>query len=355
MKKLFDIIKSQILSKFKFETNASSTEKYIHGTRRKFPITYKILVLSVVLCSILLGMYWSNEPDTFKVVKLNSSVTPTRVGFITTSTVIEMVEILIEKPGGFISNDIMPPGIWLDNIKNWEYGVLIQIRDISKAMRESFSRSQSQSMENPDLALAEPRFNVDHRSWFIPWPEREYKDGQSYLKDYLGNLQNDKEYTAQFFARADNLSSWLGSVEKRLGSLSQRLAASVGQRRVNTDLSGDMSALNSIGAPTELFVKTDWLKIDDVFYEARGTSWALLHLLKAAEVDFEEVLINKNATASLKQIIRELEMTQQVVFSPIIVNGRGFGLLANHSLIMASYISRAHSALFDLRDLLARG
>ena len=355
MKKLFERFKSQILSKFKFEAKTSSTEEYIHGAGRKFPVTYIILIVSIVFCSILLGVYWSNEPDTFPVVKLNSSVTPTRVGFITTSTVIEMVEILIEKPGGLVSNDIMPPGIWLDNIKNWEYGVLIQIRDVSKAMRESFSRSQSQSMENPDLALAEPRFNVDHKSWAIPWPEREYKDGQSYLKDYLDNLQNEREYTAQFFARADNLSSWLGSVEKRLGSLSQRLAASVGQRRVNTDLSGDMSTSGSIGAPSELFVKTDWLKIDDIFYEARGTSWALLHLLKAAEVDFEEVLINKNAAASLKQIIRELEMTQQAVFSPIIVNGRGFGLLANHSLIMASYISRAHSALLDLRDLLARG
>lgn len=355
MKKLFERFESQILSKFKFEAKASSTEEYIHGAGRKFPVTYKILIVSIVFCSILLGVYWSNEPDTFPVVKLNSSVTPTRVGFITTSTVIEMVEILIEKPGGLVSNDIMPPGIWLDNIKNWEYGVLIQIRDVSKAMRESFSRSQSQSMENPDLALAEPRFNVDHKSWAIPWPEREYKDGQSYLKDYLDNLQNEREYTAQFFARADNLSYWLGSVEKRLGSLSQRLAASVGQRRVNTDLSGDMSTSGSIGAPSELFVKTDWLKIDDIFYEARGTSWALLHLLKAAEVDFEEVLINKNAAASLKQIIRELEMTQQAVFSPIIVNGRGFGLLANHSLIMASYISRAHSALLDLRDLLARG
>ena len=355
MKKLFERFKSQILSKFKFEAKASSTEEYIHGAGRKFPVTYKILIVSIVFCSILLGVYWSNEPDTFPVVKLNSSETPTRVGFITTSTVIEMVEILIEKPGGLVSNDIMPPGIWLDNIKNWEYGVLIQIRDVSKAMRESFSRSQSQSMENPDLALAEPRFNVDHKSWAIPWPEREYKDGQSYLKDYLDNLQNEREYTAQFFARADNLSYWLGSVEKRLGSLSQRLAASVGQRRVNTDLSGDMSTSGSIGAPSELFVKTDWLKIDDIFYEARGTSWALLHLLKAAEVDFEEVLINKNAAASLKQIIRELEMTQQAVFSPIIVNGRGFGLLANHSLIMASYISRAHSALLDLRDLLARG
>tara|TARA_B100000524_G_scaffold98150_1_gene46841 strand:- start:385 stop:1452 length:1068 start_codon:yes stop_codon:yes gene_type:complete len=355
VKKLFERFKSQILSKFKFEAKASSTEEYIHGAGRKFPVTYKILIVSIVFCSILLGVYWSNEPDTFPVVKLNSTVTPTRVGFITTSTVIEMVEILIEKPGGLVSNDIMPPGIWLDNIKNWEYGVLIQIRDVSKAMRESFSRSQSQSMENPDLALAEPRFNVDHKSWAIPWPEREYKDGQSYLKDYLDNLQNEREYTAQFFARADNLSYWLGSVEKRLGSLSQRLAASVGQRRVNTDLSGDMSTSGSIGAPSELFVKTDWLKIDDIFYEARGTSWALLHLLKAAEVDFEEVLINKNAAASLKQIIRELEMTQQAVFSPIIVNGRGFGLLANHSLIMASYISRAHSALLDLRDLLARG
>ena len=97
------------------------------------------------------------------------------------------------------------------------------------------------------------------------------------------------------------------------------------------------------------------MDIDNVFYEARGSAWALLHFLKAAEVDFADVLDNKNATVSLRQIIRELEGTQQAIYSPMILNGSGFGLLANHSLVMASYISRANAAIIDLRDLLSKG
>ena len=102
-------------------------------------------------------------------------------------------------------------------------------------------------------------------------------------------------------------------------------------------------------------IKTPWLEIDDVFYQARGTSWALIHFLRAAEFDFADVLEKKNATVSLRQIIRELEATQETVFSPIILNGSGFGLVANHSLVMASYISRANAAIINLRELLAEG
>ena len=97
------------------------------------------------------------------------------------------------------------------------------------------------------------------------------------------------------------------------------------------------------------------MQIDNVFYEARGTAWALAHVLRAVELDFGEVLNDKNANTSVKQIIRELEMTQQSVQSPMIVNGDGFGLLANHSLVMASYISRANAAIIDLRELLSKG
>ena len=57
----------------------------------------------------------------------------------------------------------------------------------------------------------------------------------------------------------------------------------------------------------------------------------------------------------LTQIIRELEATQQTVWSPMILNGSGFGLVANHSLSMASYISRANAAVIDLRALLQQG
>jgi hypothetical protein len=97
------------------------------------------------------------------------------------------------------------------------------------------------------------------------------------------------------------------------------------------------------------------MQIDDVFYETRGAAWALIHLLKAVEKDFDQVLRKKNALISLRQIIRELEGTQQPLWSPVVLNGTGFGLFANHSLVMASYISRANAALIDLRQLLQQG
>jgi hypothetical protein len=102
-------------------------------------------------------------------------------------------------------------------------------------------------------------------------------------------------------------------------------------------------------------VKTPWRELDDVYYEARGAAWALLHILNAVEVDFEDILVKKNAIISLRQIIRELEATQQATVSPVILNGGGFGLFANYSLSMANYIARANTAVIDLRDLLQRG
>ena len=125
--------------------------------------------------------------------------------------------------------------------------------------------------------------------------------------------------------------------------------------RLNTDLAGDAEAEQSTETSNQVQVKTPWTEIDDVFYEARGASWALAHLLRAVEIDFESVLEKKNALISLRQIIRELEATQESVWSPVILNGSGFGLFANHSLVMASYISRANAAVIDLRNLLDQG
>jgi len=315
-----------------------------------------LFVIGLVLVG--LGWYWSDEPELFDVrVETERALAgkPLVVGATTTATLIHTIDVLLKKPGGYLSNDMMPPGVWLDNIPSWEFGVLVQIRDLSKANREAFSRSQSQSTEDPDLAIAEPRLHIDHRSWAVPWPESEYADGQKYLARYLDRLADSNAPEAQFFARADNLRYWLSTVETRLGSLSQRLSASVGQRRINTDLSGDAAGRQSTRTAGEIDVKTGWMQIDNVFYEARGTSWALLHFLKAVEVDFADVLQRKNAIASLQQIIRELEMSQQPVKTPVIVNGEGFGLLANHPLVMASYISRANAAIIDLRELLSQG
>jgi hypothetical protein len=314
----------------------------------------------ILVLLVLLGMFWSAEPDAFDIDEAAADRAPETTarlttGSYTTSATIVAMETLLDKRGGYLSNDIMPPSIWLDNIPNWEFGVLVQVRDMSRSLRNDYSRSQSQSAEDTDLIIAEPKFNFDNESWFLPASESVYREGVTALYGYLERLQNPANPDAQFYARADNLREWLGQVEKRLGSLSQRLSASVGQVRLNTDLAGDAEAVQSTQTSSQVKVKTPWTEIDDVFYEARGAAWALVHFMKAAEKDFESVLQKKNALVSLRQIVRELEATQEAVWSPVILNGSGFGLFANHSLVMASYISRANAAVIDLRDLLEQG
>jgi hypothetical protein len=316
-------------------------------------------VIAGVVAIALLGVWvlcywWSREPAVFFV----NDKTPAGnavVGYSTVDTLTQVLDWMLNKPGGYLSNDVAPPSVLLDNMPSFEFGVLVQCRDLARTLRNDYSRSQSQSVEDRDLIVAEPALNYTNDRWLIPSTEGKYGEALAALSSYKARLIDADPADGQFYARADNLSQWLVSVEGRLGSLSQRLAASVGQTRVNTDLSGAPAGDSARSTDGDVLVKTPWLEIDDVFYEARGTTWALLLFLRAAQFDFERTLEDKNAIVSLRQIIRELEEALMPIGSPMIMNGRGFGMFANHSLVLASYLSRAHSAVIDLRELLERG
>lgn len=310
---------------------------------------------AVILVFMLgLSWYWSRMPDIFWV---NEKVDGERtiIGYSTTDTLVRVASAMLDKPGGYLSNDVTPPSVFLDNIPNWEVGVLQQVRDLARVMRNDYSRSQSQSSEDPDLADAEPRFFIDNNSWILPRAENEYRGAIDGFERYRDRLSGIGEPEAQFFARADNLREWLAQVEKRLGSVTRRLGNSVATSVVNTDLAGDRAATANADQSDTVDVKTSWFEIDDVFFEARGTSWALVHFFRAAQFDFADVLADKNAEASVRQIIKELEASLTPVRSPMIMNGGGFGLFANHSLVMANYLARANAAVINLRELLDQG
>ena len=320
--------------------------------------TIAVLLVMYFFIVLALGFYWSAEPAPFSVRENQTEklvgAEPV-VGTASAAALIRVGETLLDKRGGYLSNDIAPPGLYLDNIQNWEFGVLVQVRDFARAFRENFSRSQSQSAEDPDLVLVEPKFNLPNDSWMFPASEKEYRSAINSMTSYMSRIADPLEQDAQFYARSDNLARWLVNVESRLGSLSQKLSASVGQAQENTDAAGDRGAQQSTEVPEQRVVQTPYMGIDDVFYEARGATWALMHFLRAVEIDFDAVLRDKNALVSVRQIIRELEASQRTVFSPFILNGGGFGLFANHSLVMANYVSRANAAIIDLRELLNQG
>jgi hypothetical protein len=184
-------------------------------------------------------MFWYNhEPEVFDPLErtglhLEAHKHAAVTGTATTSALLEVVHVMLEKRGGYLSNDIIPPWIFLDNVPNWEFGALTQVRDLARTLRNDFSRSQTQSTEDPDLSVADPLFHYSNDRWLPPDTEGRYKKAMESLESYLTRLSDPIQTDAQFYARADNLGGWFGLVEKRLGSLSQRLSASVGQARLN--------------------------------------------------------------------------------------------------------------------------
>ena len=329
-----------------------------HGLRRAILALVALLVFGIAA----LMWWWDTEPPLFDPVVVTQSQMqelkrPLSTGATTTVTLITSVQTLLDKRGGYLSNDKLPPGVLMDNLPNWEFGSLTASRDLVRALRNDFSRSQTQSTEDKDLADADPLLNSPNDRWLLPSSESQYRKAIKHLDGYLGRLGDTADSNAHFYARADNLADYLQLVSSRLGSLSQRLSASVGQIRV-----GDASAADAPTDPGTLhgplgerLVKTSWTKIDDNFYEARGYTWTLLEQLKAIQQDFGPILRSKHADVSLEQVIRELEEAQRPLHSPMVLNGSPFGFFANHSLVMANYVSRANAALIDLRELLKRG
>lgn len=318
-------------------------------TMREKGLAWSIGVgVAVVLIAFLaIAEYWGEEPDRFDVLQVAAEAGNVKnpkelpLGYAYATAMVEIADTLLNKPGGFLANDMFPPGVFEDNMPTWEYGALTALRDGTSALRNHIARAQSQSKEDADLAKAEPMFYFDHRSWQLPSSESEYVKGMEAMEHYRERLVKKD---AQFYSRADNLRQYLEILEKRLGSLSNRLSASAGDSRQM-----------SVDQLRPVTTKTSWWNIDDIFFEARGYCWATIHILRAVEFDFRDILGNKTALVSLQAIIHELEDGQAPFLSPVILNGGGFGLFANYSLTLANYIARANAATIDLRNLLQQG
>ena len=154
-----------LLSKLAFwknkqPTNNDETEvlgepfnKYSTASMAKL-IGYSVLFTFIIF--YLIGIYWSSEPDVFNVVdpnayKVSGQDKQLIVGYTTVLTTEKVANTLLNKPGGYLSNYIIPPSVFLDNIPAWEFGVLVQVRDMASVLRNHMSRSQSQSVENTYL------------------------------------------------------------------------------------------------------------------------------------------------------------------------------------------------------------
>ncbi|WP_058556027.1 DUF2333 family protein [Thiohalocapsa sp. ML1] len=306
----------------------------------------------VLVLNLTLMLWWGWQPDPFDVAEvtraeLQQSGGEAVPGTAFTAATIAIGETLLHKPGGFLHNDRLPPGALMKNGPSWECGGVMAIRDAVQALRDGFSRAQSQSIENLDVKRADMRFAMDPKAWVLPAAEGSYQEGTEALRAYFADLANGR---AVFHPRADSLADYLRMVEKRLGNFGVRLGAAVGGGLAPIGI-GEGSAAGAGNPGGDLESR----RVTEVFYCARGYAWSLLHLMRAVEQDFGPMLADKHAEAQVARIIQDLSGAIKRLRSPVVLNGNGLGFFANHSMVAASYIARVNAAMIDLRLLMEQG
>ncbi|MGO2131469.1 MAG: DUF2333 family protein [Halomonas sp.] len=299
-----------------------------------------ILVAVYLLVVIGLGIWWSRTPEPLVIeesVVVHRGTGVAARGAVTTVGLMAVVNTLLNKPGGYLRNDMAPPGVWLDNMPAWELGVLQQARQLALAMPGMSTEPL------PDIEQASEALLGNSRDWFYPSTEHRLNQAGEAFGSYLQRLE---EPGAQGLAAGgQGLSPWLYSVADSLDSLSYRLSASLGNPEALADLNVDVERVPG---------KTPWYEIDNVFFEARGQAWALLSLLKAVRHDQADVLAAHELTDHWDALIAELQASQRRLWSPVVLNGSGFGMFANHSLVMANHLLGARDRARKLADTLGR-
>jgi len=76
----------------------------------------------LVLCFVLF-LFWNAEPDLYDVrasalARVGGDQSRLWPGVVTTDTLIRTVASLLDKPGGYLSNDVLPPGLLMDDMPN---------------------------------------------------------------------------------------------------------------------------------------------------------------------------------------------------------------------------------------------
>lgn len=320
-----------------------------------------------------ISLYWARIPDNFDV----TDIARTRAvanghreldellprGYRTVSTIIFLVEQLLEKPGGYQSNDWSPMTRVPDNMRSWEYGAIVQLRVMIQGLRFELSRSGPQSAEHPELRDAETRFNFTHDSLILPSSEQQYREGLSFLEQYLDGL-NAATTAGDFFSiRQDQVIRWLARQQIQLGDYASRLQNNVGAISFDTGVltTQDQPVLDELAvADQKNQLEADknlnsFRERDDVFYQVRGGVYVMYHVMLAMRKDCEKLLDDAQALGIMNRIINELENACKPMKSPMVLNGNEFGMVQNHSLVLGAHVAKAHLAIQELQKQLAGG
>lgn len=250
----------------------------------------------------------------------------------------DLVEREVEVNGWRASDPFFFATAPLDNMPNFQLGVMAAISRFAVEMTDQIGRARGSSQADADLDEAAGFLKYPGTRWLWDlqsslWPRApaadQYREGVKALRQYNDRLAAGQ---AVFERRADNLLSTLERVATDLGSSSGQL-----ERQV----------LHGGGI---LFDFTS----DDIFYNTKGKLYAYALLFRALGRDFAPVIEERNLTTLWKQT--EDSLFEAAALQPwVVINGSPMSqVLPSHLAAQGFFLLRARVQIREITNVLLK-
>jgi hypothetical protein len=226
---------------------------------------------------------------------------------------------------------------FFDNKASFQRGVNQAIRRTSVELVDTLGRVRGTSQIDQALQDARGSMQFDEYTWYFglnpfgpktPTPSF-YRSAARDLRDFNDRLAN---CSAVFDARADNLIQFVDRIANDIGATSAILR--------------ERSELHNGG----------WFdtRADDRFWFAFGQLYGYYGIIKAARVDFDDVITQRGLTTLWETTENQFESALRIQ-PAIISNGREDGwIMPTHLATMGFYVLRVRSNLVEVRQVLDR-
>ena len=298
-----------------------------------------VFLILVVFCGAVMVIN-SKKPQSHPMENLDKKVKGAHF--------IKINEMLIkDMADNWLPNDMFWPTALLDNMPNFQLGVLEVVRYNVRVVRDNLSRMRTTDRLDPSAEAAFNNLSNDPFKWWFPSAESKWKLAFTQMEAYNQNLASGKSH---FYPRADNLIELLNQYLSLMGGANTRLINA--PRDMKTTLGIEEQKDRTAPAQT-VDIDIPWYQIDDNFYYAQGVAYALHESFRAIRVEFNEVLMDKNSVTLIDKI---LEILGRCHFEPLIVfNGDPDSIFANHSLNLSGIFNDARQKMNSLTVALMQG
>jgi hypothetical protein len=257
-------------------------------------------------------------------------------GSRTVAALSSLMDREVNKHGWKPDNPWFFPTWLMDNMPNYQTGILKTSRQASLELKDHIARLRGAGGTDQDLEEAYQSLSFPPDKWYVNTSPplvssssgNNYKRAINSLRKYNARVGSGQ---ALFERRQDTLAETLNRLALGLGNASDMLDRQVenGQKKIID------------------------LQADDVFYDARGQAYAAYIISNGLRADYADLIAQRQLGKlwdDMQQDLREL-----ILIDPLVVtNGKSGGLVPNDLTAQNAKLGQVRSRLREITSILSR-